>query len=45
MKHMIKWLKICAMLLTVLIAISIIQLAVHSIEIGYDLMYHTDGRP
>jgi len=42
---MIKWLKICAGLLALLIAISIIQLAVHSIEIGYDLLYHYDGRP
>jgi len=33
MRHMIKWLKICALLLT-------IMLVVHSLEIVYDIMYH-----
>ena len=37
MKHMIKWLKVCAMLLT-------IMLIVHSLEVAYDIMYHkNDG--
>tara|TARA_B110001454_G_C12600708_1_gene384322 strand:+ start:454 stop:654 length:201 start_codon:yes stop_codon:yes gene_type:complete len=33
MKHMIKWLKICALLLT-------IMLGLHTVEIIYDIMYH-----
>ena len=33
MRHMIKWLMICALLLT-------IMLVVHSLEIMYDIMYH-----
>ena len=33
MKHMIKWLKICALLLTLV-------LIVHSLEIAYDILYH-----
>ena len=33
MRHMIKWLKICALLLT-------IMLGLHTIEIIYDIMYH-----
>jgi len=35
MKHMIKWLKVCAFLLTVI-------LIVHSLEIAYDILYHRD---
>jgi hypothetical protein len=34
MKHMIKWLKICALLLS-------IMLALHALEIMYDIWYHT----
>jgi hypothetical protein len=34
MKHMIKWLKVCAFLLTII-------LIVHSIEITYDFLYHS----
>lgn len=33
MRHMIKWLKICALLLA-------IMLAVHTLEIAYDIMFH-----
>ena len=33
MKHMIKWLKICALLLA-------IMLGVHSVEVAYDILYH-----
>jgi hypothetical protein len=33
MKHMIKWLKVCAFLLTLV-------LVVHSLEIVYDVLYH-----
>jgi len=33
MKHMIKWLKICALLL-------LVMLILHSLEIVYDIMYH-----
>ena len=33
MKHMIKWLKICALLLTLV-------LIVHSLEIAYDILFH-----
>ena len=33
MKHMIKWLKICALLLS-------IMLILHSLEIVYDILYH-----
>ena len=33
---MIKWLKICALLLT-------IMLGLHSIEIVYDIMYHNEA--
>ena len=37
MKHMIKWLKVCALLLT-------IMLVVHSVEVAYDILYHkNDG--
>jgi len=37
MKHMIKWLKICALLLSII-------LVVHSLEIVYDILYHrTNG--
>ena len=35
MKHMIKWLKVCALLLTVI-------LVVHSLEIAYDIYYHSE---
>ena len=34
MRHMIKWLKICALLL-------LVMLIVHCLEIVYDIMYHT----
>lgn len=34
MKHMIKWLKICAMLL-------LMMLLIHTAEIIYDILYHT----
>jgi hypothetical protein len=33
MKHMIKWLKVCAFLL-------MLVLLVHSLEIVYDILYH-----
>ena len=33
MKHMIKWLKVCAFLLTLV-------LIVHSMEITYDIIFH-----
>ena len=33
MKHMIKWLKICAFLLALV-------LLVHSLEIAYDILFH-----
>ena len=33
MKHMIRWLKICALLLAII-------LVVHSLEIVYDILYH-----
>jgi hypothetical protein len=33
MKHMIKWLKICALLLT-------LMLMIHTAEIVYDILYH-----
>ena len=33
MKHQIKWLKICALLL-------MIMLIVHSLEIAYDILFH-----
>ena len=33
MKHMIRWLKVCAFLLAVM-------LVVHSLEIAYDIMFH-----
>ena len=36
MRHMIKWLKVCAFLLMII-------LAVHSLEIAYDVMYHRDA--
>ena len=36
MKHMIKWLKVCALLLTII-------LFVHTIEIVYDILYHRDA--
>jgi len=38
MKHMIKWLKVCALLLA-------IMLIVHILEIGYDIVYHSMGTP
>jgi hypothetical protein len=34
MKHMIKWLKICALLLT-------LMLIIHTAEIAYDFLYHS----
>jgi len=34
MKHMIKWLKICALLLS-------LMLLLHSAEITYDFLYHS----
>ena len=34
MKHQIKWLKICAFLLA-------IMLIVHMLEIAYDIIYHS----
>jgi len=36
MKHMIKWLKICALLLSMM-------LLVHSAEIIYDILYHSEA--
>ena len=36
MKHMIKWLKVCAFLLAVM-------LILHTLEIVYDIMYHAPG--
>jgi len=36
MKHMIKWLKICAFLLT-------LMLLLHAAEIAYDILYHSSG--
>jgi hypothetical protein len=35
MKHMIKWLKVCAFLLAVI-------LVVHTLEIMYDIYYHNE---
>jgi hypothetical protein len=34
MKHMIKWLKICALLLS-------LSLMLHAAEIAYDFLYHS----
>ncbi len=34
MKHMIKWLKICALLLS-------LMLVLHTAEIIYDILYHS----
>ena len=34
MKHMIKWLKVCAFLLATM-------LVVHMLEIAYDIIYHS----
>jgi hypothetical protein len=36
MKHMIKWLKVCALLLA-------IMLVIHSLEIVYDIVYHSQA--
>ena len=39
MKHMIRWLKICALLLT-------LMLILHAAEIVYDVLYHSlNGLP
>lgn len=35
MKHMIKWLKVCALLLSMM-------LVLHTLEIVYDVIYHQD---